>query len=273
MAQQAAGFKSECTSSTFNFTMHEDDAIAKARELGCLDYYQNDSAVGANASQVNARCRAHGSFLNTPVFGITYDATNTSGAAVLVSRFKDNRDCRGVGQQRTCRLTPAVLEYAVDITNGSVTLANTTSSSSSASATGDDASVVALLPPRQPPLQQLEAATWARIAGSLFPPINVEHRRWSPRNASLRFMGQCDGQLGGNDSCSVGLGGFSGAMLLYREDQRPNSSACELAFRDPMPVSKMNRWSTPSPIQNLEKKWPHRRIWEGANVWKVREGR
>jgi hypothetical protein len=148
-----------------------------------------------------------------------------------MSRFKDSRDCGGIGQRRTCRLTPAVREYDVDITNGSVALANTTTVT--ASGVGE------LLPPREPAMQRLEAATWARVAGSLFPPMTVEHRRWTARNNSLRFVGQCDGQLGGNDSCAVGLGGFSGAMLLYRMDQPANSSACELAYRDPMPVSEI----------------------------------
>ncbi len=237
----------ECTKTPYNFTIHDDDAAARASTLGCPDLFR--AGAVANTTAVATRCRRDCPFLRAPVFNITHavarnaNANASAAAAEITTRVKTSKDCRGVGWQHTCRVVPAVVDYAVDFTNSTVALTD-----------GADAATVVL--PRQPrnASQQLtDAEAWTRIAATLFPPVSVEYQRWTAGNATLRFGGQCDGRQGAvaDDSrcdkqlnstsgrlCPVGQAGLRYLMLLYKEDEGPNSTSCELAYRDPMEVSK-----------------------------------
>ncbi len=226
----------ECTNTKSDLAIDDADAEERARALGCRDFFCDNTNSTTAADRADAAsCAAHGPFLREPVFSTSYDTAHSArgNATAVTTRVKTNATCRHDIEQRTCRVTPAAMDFVVDFTRDTLELA---------ADVAEPATEAVLLPPppaRSASEQDADAAAWKLIASTLFPPVTVEYQLWWPGNATLRFKNPCDGQdnTTGEKSCRVGLGDLRHLMLPYKNDDEHKNRTCELSYRDPMDVS------------------------------------
>jgi hypothetical protein len=159
---KAAGFGVNCTKFSIPYTVQKDDMFAVAQSHGCFINRTQPLYPGWNAE-----CNTVWKHADFTVFGVGYDDgpqvpydqyRNISGGISITTVFKEKPDQRGSVSAHRCDLRQGTVEYDVEFTRDSITLAI------AAAPSGDNAPCPSTAHPPIPDVRSLGLASAASSA-------------------------------------------------------------------------------------------------------------